>query len=732
MGSDSTAPVWPGKPYPLGAKVTAEGTNFAFFSENATGVELCLFTRAEDVQESARVRLTEVTDAVWHCFLPNVSSGQLYAYRVHGNYAPAEGHRFNEFKLLLDPYARAVAGLIKWGGEMFAYELGDKEVDLKKDTRDSVAGLPKSVVVSDDFDWTGDKSPDVPLSESVIYEVHVKGFSKLCPHIPEEIRGSYAGLASDFAIDYFKKLGVTGVELLPVHHFVNDEHLEKKGLSNYWGYNSIGYLAPHCTYSSSGAFSQQVTEFKQMVKKLHAAGLEVILDVVYNHTGEGNQMGPTLCFRGADNVAYYRLVAENRRYYMDYTGCGNSLNMMHPRVLQLIMDSLRYWILEMHVDGFRFDLASTLARELHEVNRLSAFFDIIHQDPVISRVKLIAEPWDVGEGGYQVGNFPVLWAEWNGKYRDCMRKYWKGDEGTIGEFASRLTGSSDLYQQDGKRPYASINFISAHDGFTLHDLVAYNEKHNEANGEDNRDGDTHNNSWNCGTEGPTDDETINSVRRRQMRNFLATLFLSQGVPMLSGGDEFARTQKGNNNVYCQDNELSWFSWERTPFQNAQAEFVAKLIRFRKEHPVFRRPKFFQGRPIRGLGIKDIMWLNAAGKEMSDAEWSTGYARSIGLLLSGQTMDVRDSRGEPITDDTYVLFFNAHHDKLSLRLPRIRTSRAGWELVLDTAREFGFLEEKVHYPAAGTLELVDRSLVVLRHGLTRQRPKLLPAQDMATQ
>jgi isoamylase len=562
--------------------------------------------------------------------------------------------------------------------------------------------------------------------------VHVKGFSKLCPHIPAEIRGSYAAIGSDFAIDYFKRLGVTAIELLPIHHFVNDEHLEKKGLSNYWGYNSISYFAPHSRYSSSGIVGQQVTEFKEMVKRLHAAGLEVILDVVYNHTGEGNHMGPTLCFRGADNPAYYRLVPDNRRYYMDYTGCGNSLNMMHPRVLQLIMDSLRYWILEMHVDGFRFDLASTLARELHEVNRLSAFFDIVHQDPVISRVKLIAEPWDVGEGGYQVGNFPVLWAEWNGKYRDCMRKYWKGDEGTMGEFASRLTGSSDLYQQDGKRPYASINFITAHDGFTLNDLVAYNEKHNEANGEGNRDGDSHNNSWNCGTEGPTADEKINALRRRQMRNFLATLFLSQGVPMLAGGDEFARTQIGNNNVYCQDNELSWFSWERTPLQEAQTEFVAQLIRFRKEHPVFRRPKFFQGRPIRGLGIKDIMWLNPSGKEMSDEEWRTGHARSVGLLLSGQTLDIRDSRGEPITDDTYVLFFNAHHEQLPFRLPRIRASRAGWELVLDTARESGFVEEKVQYPAAGTLELIERSLVVLRHGLSRQKSKSHPARETGGQ
>jgi isoamylase len=720
MAADSTIPVWPGKPYPLGTKTDAEGTNFAIFSENASAVDLCLFSQPEDAAASASIRMAELTDGVWHCFLPRITGGQLYGYRVHGPYEPDDGHRFNEFKLLLDPYARAIAGPIKWGDEMFAYAVGGEDGNLTKDTRDNAAGMPKSVVASDEFDWAGDANPQIPLAESVIYEVHVKGFSKRCPEIPEQIRGSYAAIGSDFAIDYFKKLGVTSVELLPVHHFVNDEFLEKKGLSNYWGYNSIGYFAPHSAYSSAGILGQQVVEFKEMVKRLHAAGLEVILDVVYNHTGEGNEMGPTLCFRGADNAAYYRLVPDKKRYYMDYTGCGNSLNMMHPRVLQLIMDSLRYWILEMHVDGFRFDLASTLARELHEVNRLSAFFDIVHQDPVISRVKLIAEPWDVGEGGYQVGNFPVLWAEWNGKYRDCMRKYWKGDEGTIGEFASRLTGSSDLYQQDGKRPYASINFITAHDGFSLHDLVAYNEKHNEANGEENRDGDSHNNSWNCGAEGPTDDEQINALRRRQMRNFLTTLFLSQGVPMLTGGDEFARTQAGNNNVYCQDNELSWFSWERSPAQEAQCRLVARLIRFRKDHPVFRRPKFFQGRPIRGMGIKDIMWLNALGKEMSDDEWNRGYARSIGLLLSGQTMDVRNSKGEPVTDDTFVMFFNAHHEKLPFRLPRIRNSRAAWELVLDTAREWGFLDEKVHYPATASVELVERSVVVLRHGLTRQR------------
>jgi len=668
--------IWPGKPSPLGATLTGEGVNFALFSENATGVELCLFENPHDEKPSICIPVREHTDGVWHCFLPGVGPGQLYSYRVSGPYEPVAGHRFNPNKLLLDPYARAITGLIKWGEEMFGYQFGGDDPDLTQDTRDNGACLPKSVVVEDAFDWSGDRRPDTPLAESVIYEVHVKGFSKLCPHIPEQIRGSYAGLGSDFAVDYFRKLGITAIELLPVHQFVNDDYLEKKGLVNYWGYNSIGYFAPHAPYSSSGSGGQQVTEFKEMVKRLHAAGIEVILDVVYNHTGEGNQLGPTISFRGVDNASYYRLMPDDKRYYMDYTGCGNSLNMMHPRVLQLIMDSLRYWVLEMHVDGFRFDLASTLARELHEVSRLSAFFDIIHQDPVLSQVKLIAEPWDVGEGGYQVGNFPILWTEWNGKYRDCIRKYWKGDEGKVGEFAARLTGSSDLYQHDGKRPYASINFITAHDGFTLNDLVCYNEKHNEANGEGNNDGDTNNNSWNCGDEGPSDKEEVKSLRRRQMRNFLATMLLSQGVPMLSGGDEFARTQNGNNNVYCHDNELAWFSWEHTTEQDALKDFASRLIHFRREHPVFRRPKFFQGRPIRGTDTKDIMWLNPSGKEMTDEEWSNGFARSIGVLLNGRTMDVRDAHGNAVTDEIFVLFFNAHHETVVFKLPRIKSSRAG--------------------------------------------------------
>ncbi|MDX2080637.1 MAG: glycogen debranching protein GlgX [Terrimicrobiaceae bacterium] len=715
-----TAGVWTGRPYPLGATVGSEGTNFALFSENATRVDLCLFQSDDDIAESVRVPMSEYTDGVWHCFVPGIGAGQLYGYRVTGPFEPENGHRFNDSKVLLDPYARAIAGLVDWGPEMFGYPFGTD--DLQRDARDSAPGFPKCVVVASDFDWSGDRAPDTPLAASVIYEVHVKGFSKLCPEVPEALRGTYAALGSEFAVNYLRRLGVTAVELLPVHHFVNDDFLEQKGLSNYWGYNSIGFFAPHSAYSSSGVLGQQVNEFKQMVKNLHAAGIEVILDVVYNHTGEGNHMGPTLCFRGIDNLSYYRTVPDNRRYYMDYTGCGNSLNMMHPRTLQLIMDSLRYWVTEMRVDGFRFDLASTLARELHEVNRLSAFFDIIHQDPVLSRVKLIAEPWDLGDGGYQVGNFPVLWAEWNGRYRDCLRSYWKGDAGQVPEFASRLTGSSDLYQHDGKRPYASINFITAHDGFTLHDLVSYNEKHNEANGEGNNDGDNNNASWNCGAEGPTDDPEVLALRRRQMRNLFTTLLLSQGVPMISGGDEFARTQRGNNNAYCQDNDISWFPWQRTDEQNALTDYVAGLIRFRHEHPVFRRPKFFQGRPIRGLGIKDVMWLNPTGAEMNDEEWETGYSRSIAVIFSGQTMDVRDQRGQPVTDDTFVLLFNAHHEPITFNLPRVRNSKSGWTPVIHTEDERGFLGEQEPIPHGGEFTVGARAMAVLRHPRPRRKAK----------
>ncbi|MES2572816.1 MAG: glycogen debranching protein GlgX [Verrucomicrobiota bacterium] len=704
--------VWKGNPYPLGATVTPEGVNFALFSEKATGVDLCLFDNIDSPTETLRIRMGERTDMVWHCFLPELRHGQLYGYRVYGPYEPAHGHRFNESKLLIDPYAKSIAGLIDWSPEMFGYvQNGSDDADLTRDYQDDAWGIPKSVVVDDTFNWEGDKLLRIPLAESIIYEVHVKGFSKLCPGIPENIRGSYAAIGSDFAIEYFKKLGITAVELMPVHHFVNDEFLENKGLSNYWGYNSIGYLAPHSAYSSTGVTGGQVIEFKEMVKRLHAAGIEVILDVVYNHTGEGNQLGPTLCFRGVDNEAYYRLVADDKRYYMDYTGTGNTLNMQHPRVLQLLMDSLRYWVLEMHVDGFRFDLASTLARELHDVSKLSAFFDCIHQDPVLSQVKLIAEPWDVGEGGYQVGNFPVLWAEWNGKYRDCVRAYWKGEMGQLGEFAYRLTGSSDLYEHGGRRPYASINLVTAHDGFTLYDTVSYNEKHNEANGEKNEDGHNDNRSWNCGVEGPTDDEQINTLRRRQLRNFLVTMLFSQGVPMLVGGDEFGRTQKGNNNAYCQDNEISWFNWEHEPWQKDLSEFTARIINLRRTHPVFRREKYFQGRRLRGSDLKDLMWFNTNGSAMTDADWHSGYTRCLGMLLSGDTMDVRDAHGEPIHDDTFLLLFNAHHEPVKFALAGKQD--VAWEVCIDTRYESGVSAEPTTAVSGDEIELLERSLCVLR-------------------
>ena len=688
-----------------------EGVNFALFSENATGVDLCLFDNADAPHETVRIRMVEHTDQVWHCFLPSVKAGQHYGYRVYGPYDPKAGHRFNPAKLLIDPYAKAIAGEVEWSDEMFGYQVGPgKDADLTIDQRDNAFGVPKCVVVDNRFDWGGDHQLATPLHRSVIYEAHVKGFSKLCPNIPEELRGTYAALGTDFAIDYFKKLGVTAVELLPVHHFIHDDFLQKKGLINYWGYNSIGYFAPHAAYSAGGVNGQQVAEFKQMVKNLHAANIEVILDVVYNHTAEGNQLGPTLCFRGVDNAAYYRLMKDNKRFHMDYTGCGNTLNMMHPRVLQLIMDSLRYWVLEMHVDGFRFDLAATLARELHEVSKLSAFFDIIHQDPVLSQVKLIAEPWDVGEGGYQVGNFPVLWAEWNGKYRDNIRGYWKGDE-HISEFAFRITGSSDLYQRDGKRPYASINFIVAHDGFTLHDLVSYNDKHNEANGEGNRDGDSHGRSWNCGVEGATDDEKINQLRRRQQRNFLTTLFLSQGVPMLCGGDEYGRTQNGNNNAYCQDNELSWLGWDRDEQQQRQEDFTAKLIHFRHAHPIFRRPKFFQGRKIRGMEAKDLLWFNADGTEMTDEHWNRSFIRCIGVVLVGFAEDIRDYYGKPVHDDTFMLLFNAHHEAVKFVLPG--REKVSWERIIDTADEVGFVAQPSTHPSGDELPLDPRSMSVFK-------------------
>jgi len=594
---------------------------------------------------------------------------------------------------------------------MFGYCVGGEDEDLTQDFRDDAWGVPKSVVIDSTFDWHGDKKLGVPLHNSVIYEVHVKGFTKLCPDVPEELRGTYAGLGSAAAIDYLKKLGVTAVELLPVQAHIDDKLLIDRGLTNYWGYNTIGFFAPHADYSSSGQLGEQIPEFKSMVRNLHAAGIEVILDVVYNHTAEGNHLGPTLCFRGIDNIAYYRLHPDNPRFYLDFTGTGNTFNLLHPRSLQLVMDSLRYWVLDMHVDGFRFDLASTLARDDEGVNKLHAFFEIIHQDPVLSQVKLIAEPWDVGEGGYQVGNFPVLWAEWNGKYRDTMRSFWKGDEGRIGEMAYRLTGSPDLYQHSGRRPYASINFVTAHDGFTLNDLVSYNEKHNELNGDNNTDGDNNNQSWNCGAEGPTDDPEISELRERQCRNFLTTLFLSQGVPMLPGGDERGRTQNGNNNAYCQDNEISWLNWERDEKQTQLLEFTRKLIQLRRDHPVFRRPKFFQGRRIRGSEIRDVMWFNPGGSEMSEEEWASPFVRCLGMLLSGDTMDVLNFEGEPIRDDTFLLLINAHYEPIPFVLPG--QEHIEWQLILDTMEADGFLREPRKFASGDDIDLGGRAACLLQ-------------------
>jgi len=702
---------WLGFPYPLGSTWLGNGVNFALFSEAATSVDLCLFDNIEARQENVRIPVTEHTDQVWHVFLPDARPGQLYGFRVSGPYEPERGLRFNSSKLLLDPYAKAIAGEVNWADEMFGYVVSGEDEDLTQDFRDDAWGVPKSVVIDNAFDWQGDRKPGTPLHSSVIYEVHVKGFSKLWPEIPEELRGTYAGLGSAAAIDYLTKLGVTAVELLPVHAHIDDKVLIDRGLKNYWGYNTIGFFAPHAAYSSSGQMGEQVSEFKSMVRSLHAAGIEVILDVVYNHTAEGNQLGPTLCFRGIDNLAYYRLHPDDPRFYLDFTGTGNTFNLLHPRALQLVMDSLRYWVLEMHVDGFRFDLASTLARDHEGVNKLHAFFEIIHQDPVLSQVKLIAEPWDVGEGGYQVGNFPVLWAEWNGKYRDTMRGFWKGDEGRIGEMAYRLTGSPDLYQHSGRRPYASINFVTAHDGFTLTDLVSYNKKHNELNGDKNSDGDNNNQSWNCGVEGPTDDPEINKLRERQRRNFLTTLFVSQGVAMLNGGDEWGRSQNGNNNAYCQDNEISWFNWERDEKHYRSLEFTRKLIQLRKDHPVFRRPKFFQGRRIRGSEIRDVMWFNAGGSEMSEKEWTSPFVRCLGMLLSGDTIDVLNFEGEPIRDETFLLLINAHYEPVPFVLPG--QEHIEWQLILDTTHAEGFLTEGTKFASGDDLDLGGRATCLLK-------------------
>jgi glycogen operon protein len=697
--------VWPGKAYPLGAAWDGSGTNFALFSENATGVELCLFNGLEET----RIALPEVSDFSWHGYLPGIGLGQRYGFRVHGPYEPHAGHRFNPAKLLLDPYAKAIEGSVQWSDALYGYQIGHADADLSRDERNSASFLPKCVVVDPSFDWGGDRQLNIPWDETIIYEVSVKGFTARHPEVPEHLRGTYGGLASPAVIDYLCSLGVTAVELMPIHQRISERHLVERGLSNYWGYNSIGYFAPDVRFASKPEPGQHVTEFKAMVKTLHQAGIEVILDVVYNHTAEGNQLGPTLCFRGIDNASYYRLQPDNPRYYMDYTGCGNTLNMMHPRTLQLIMDSLRYWVLEMHVDGFRFDLAAALARELHEVDRLGAFFDVIHQDPVISQVKLIAEPWDLGEGGYQVGNFPPGWAEWNGKYRDSVRDYWRGANQTLGEFAYRLTGSSDLYEASGRRPFASINFITAHDGFTLHDLVSYNEKHNEANGENNQDGESHNRSWNCGIEGPTDDRKIKGLRARQKRNFLATLFLSQGVPMLLGGDEIGRTQKGNNNAYCQDNEISWFDWAHA--DKTLLEFTQRLIYFRKKHPSFRRRHWFHGRPIHGSDIFDIQWFTPEGQEMSEEDWNIDHVKVLGLFLNGKGIVSTDRRGEPIVDDSFYLLFNASDKQLNFTLPEEGRGKH-WVKVLATDETLPVEGDDLH-PANSQIVVKDRSLVLLR-------------------
>jgi isoamylase len=703
--------IWRGDPYPLGATLTDEGSNFALYAENAIAVELCLFDSPEPDANELRIPVTEQTDQTWHVLLPEIGPGQLYGYRIYGAYEPARGLRFNPSKLVLDPYAQALVGQVTWGAEAFGYTFGHPEGDLVIDHRDSAWCLPKCVVVNPDFDWTDDELQPAPLHTSIIYEAHVKGFSMLNPAVPASLRGTYAGLGCQPSIDYLKSLGVTAVELLPVHQHVDERHLVERGLTNYWGYNSIGFFAPESRYASSGAIGGQVTEFKQMVKDLHRAGIEVILDVVYNHSAEGNHLGPTFSFKGIENVNYYRLVPWEPRYYMDYTGCGNTLDATKPRVLQMITDSLRYWITDMHVDGFRFDLAASLARGESGVSKFAAFFELIHQDPIISQVKLIAEPWDIGEGGYQIGNFPVLWAEWNGRYRDAVRRFWKGDAGLVDEIAYRLSGSSDLYQSSGRRPYASINFVTAHDGFTLNDLVSYNEKHNEANGEGNRDGENNNNSWNCGVEGPTDDEAVNSLRDRQRRNFLATLFLSQGVAMLCAGDEFCRTQFGNNNAYCQDNPISWLSWEHDARAKSLLTFTRELLTLRRAHPVFRRPKFFQGRPIRGAKIKDIMWFNSTGAEMSDAEWSAWFIRCLGMLLSGASMDVRDRCGRLIQDGTFLLLLNAHYEPVPFVLPGLRNVE--WQLVVDTAREPSFVPSGESYGSAAAYDLRDRSTVLLQ-------------------
>jgi glycogen operon protein len=682
VGGGVTSPswkMWPGQPAPLGATWDGVGVNFALFSDHASAVELCLFDDADPGREIARIPLRERTDQVWHAYLPEARPGLLYGYRVHGPARPEAGHRFNPAKVLLDPYARAVAGTIVATATTLGYGRGN---GLEPDPTDDAADVAKAVVIDPTFPWGSDRLLRTPWHETVIYEVHVKGFTARHPEVPPSLRGTYAGFACPAAIGHLRRLGITAVELLPIHQAVTEAAVAARGLTNYWGYNTIAFFAPDARYASAGVRGEQVREFKTMVKTLHGAGIEVILDVVYNHTAEGDHLGPTLSFKGIDNDSYYRLVAGDRRRYVDYTGCGNTLNLMEPRTIQLLMDSLRYWILEMHVDGFRFDLAAALARQLHDVDRLSTFFDVVHQDPVVGQVKLIAEPWDLGEGGYQVGNFPVGWAEWNGRYRDTVRRYWRGDGGQVAELAYRLTGSSDLYQDDGRRPSASVNFVTSHDGLTLADLVSYDVKHNEANGLDNRDGADENFSWNCGVEGPAADPAIVALRRRQMRNFLATLLLSQGVPMLCGGDEIGRTQRGNNNAFCQDNELSWHDWTLDAPARALLGFTRRLIGLRREHPELRRRKFFHGRPVVEAGMKDLTWIRPDGREMGDADW-TGATEAFGFRLCGQAMDDVNERGEPITDDTLLVLLNARPEAVPFLLPDPHPG-VRWALLLDTA------------------------------------------------
>jgi isoamylase len=701
--------LWPGRPFPLGATWDGGGTNFSLFSEYAESVELCLFD-ADD--EETRIEITERHALNWHCYLPDVGPGQRYGYRVHGPYAPLEGHRFNPAKLLIDPYAKAIDGVVDWAHDanVLPYvPTGDDDADLESDDEDDAAAMPKSVVIDDAFFWEGDRPPRIPFADTVIYETHVKGFTMRHPGVREDLRGTYAGLASEAAIAYLHDLGVTAVELLPVHHISDEAFLAERGLSNYWGYSTIGYFAPHCHYAATGCRGEQVREFKGMVKALHRAGIEVILDVVYNHTAEGNHLGPMLAFKGVDNTSYYRLVPDDPRHYMDFTGTGNSLNPVHPSVLRLIMDSLRYWVAECHVDGFRFDLASALARELFDVDRLSAFFDVIHQDPLLSQVKLIAEPWDVGPGGYQVGNFPVLWSEWNGVYRDTMRDFWRGHT-SCGEFARRLTGSSDLYQSDGREPFASINFITAHDGFTLADLVSYEQKHNEANLEDNHDGSDDNRSWNCGVEGETDDAAVLALRARQQRNFLTTMFVSQGTPMLLGGDELSRTQHGNNNAWCQDTELSWYEWTDKPEAEQLHDFTRHLIRLRHHHPVLRRASFLRGEEVMGSGLPDVWWFGAEGRKMTRRDWQSGEP-VLGMFLNGREINAPGPRGERIEDDSFLLLFNAHTADRMFMLPRRRFG-AQWALELSTADPQAEPGSMV-YGARTEVTVISHSIVILK-------------------